>query len=84
MICHYCGADHAEDIVCQPMRQILDDCRVVSSSSDHASTPATGGEKSLNGQVESPSASNLPPSAGSNNAAEMPHDAVADYEAPVL
>src|SRR3990167_7019682 len=38
-------------------------------SSNQPSTPATGGEKSLHGQVESPSASNLPPSAGSNNAA---------------
>ena len=35
------------------------------NDTDQRSMPATGGEKSLNGQVESPRASNLPPSAGS-------------------
>ena len=45
MICHYCGADHAEDIVCQPMRQVMDDARAGSerpSSSEEQVTKQAG------------------------------------------
>lgn len=36
------------------------------TDTDQRSMPATDGEKSLNGQVETPSASNLPSAAGSS------------------
>jgi len=54
--CHYCGQQHDHDLVCQAM-SISFGLPVPSSSNEQSGgTPSV-----LNGQVESPSVSNLPP-----------------------